>query len=87
MTEVTAPKVDFGELPPDPRGRPPGVYDDVAAALRSRPGEWAKVTTLGKAKPFVSTLRNGRNRSFPPTEFEAKLRGDDAWVRYIGAAS
>lgn len=86
--------VEFGELP-DRSGRPytvrTGKWAAIAAELRARPGEWAKVSTStsnGTAYQIASQLRLGKYRPFQPAgQFEAVKRGFDVWARFVGEPS
>jgi hypothetical protein len=85
--------VEFGDLPPLPRHHRGGTvrWEAEAAELRSRPGEWARLTTMpnnSSATSFSSAINNGDRLAFRPAgTFEATTRGADVWVRYIGEAT
>lgn len=76
-----------GRLPsPTGRGRD-RVLDRFAAALRSRPGEWAvwpKPVTRGTARTYATAIARGVLATFPAGEFEAAERQDTLYVRYVG---
>lgn len=89
MTETTAAGVEFGALPENPRNHTE-QYPPIAAALRERPNEWAKVLVKRTAKTatgFAGNVRRGSFDAFPRGEFEAAARGCDAWMRYVGGQS
>jgi hypothetical protein len=68
------------EPPPPPKQ---GFWWDVAAALRSRPGEWAAVP--GKGKSWTNHITQANIRAFAPKgSFDATSRAGQLWVRYIG---
>ncbi len=85
--------IQFGELPPSPRGSSPtsSMYNAAAAALRQRPKEWALIstaTTPATAGSTANRVRHGGLRCFRPGgTFEATTRGRDVWARYIGGSA
>lgn len=77
--------------PPEPaRGRN-GMYSEFAAALRSRPGEWAIWPKKHKSDPVAKNaaaqVNRGVLKNFPAGQFEAVQRGATVYVRYIGGAA
>lgn len=75
--------VTFGDIPNrDTRWAP------VAAALRERPGEWAKVEFEGtdsSCRSTASHIKKGVLKSFRPAgAFEAKTVNYELWARYVG---
>ena len=82
--------VEFGELPPDGRGRSGYDWDAVAKELKAHPSAWAKVHTCEnkqKAGNSARQIRRGGPSFRPAGQFEATARGLDVWARYIGGAS
>ncbi|MGG2460630.1 hypothetical protein ACO0M4_12565 [Streptomyces sp. RGM 3693] len=68
---------------------------DTAEALRDRPGEWARIETLGnlnRAHNLAYRIRAGRHGAFQPAgAFEATARRSDdgtasVYARYNAAA-
>lgn len=84
---------EFGELPPAHKGgRPVGSASErIAAALREKPGQWAKLgayenTNVASAR--ASQIRGGRFTAWQPAgAFEVTCRGGDLWARYVGDPS
>lgn len=71
-------------------GEPP-TYDKwglIAAELRSRPMEWARLDDIGtNPRSYVTHIRKGRMSAFRPAgTFEAKVAGGQLWARYVGGA-
>ncbi|MCM6776240.1 hypothetical protein NDR87_18900 [Nocardia sp. CDC159] len=63
------------------------LLDAFAEALKARPGQWArwpKPLMDSTAKTYVSAIGKGRLRPFPVGEFEAVVRFDVLYVRYVG---
>lgn len=89
---VSPSAVEWGDPPPAAYGAKSALYADAAAALRTRPGEWAKVAS-DLPPSTASQIRSGRYKAFPKGEFEIthrKVDGSDlrdVWARYIGGAS
>lgn len=81
--------IQFGELPPEPvdQYRRHLAWRDEAAALKDRPGAWAKMTTkttIEQARTLVYSIRHAQLAAFRPAgQFEATWRGCDVWVRYV----
>lgn len=62
------------------------VMDEFAAALRQRPGVWAKWPTqisAGVAGCYTANIRQGRMRAFGDG-FDAVSRNGVLYVQYIG---
>lgn len=65
-------------------------FDEIAAALRTRPGHWAQVMTgLTKSRTQASSLalgiRRGKYKDFQPHgEFQSRSSGGTVWARWIG---
>lgn len=62
-------------------------WPKVAAELRDDPGEWRRVIGFNprSARAYGSHIRNGGLAAFnPPGAFEAEVRGDELWARYVG---
>jgi hypothetical protein len=81
--------VEFGDLPPSTT-RPWTKWREVFELLKTRPGDWAKVTTTptaSTASSIASKLRRGQLGEIPEGEIEAVNRGMDVWARYIGDPS
>jgi hypothetical protein len=85
--------IEWGELPPDNRGRPDNKWAEIADELRDRPGEWALIAK-GVDSTIANKIRTGRYRSMPRGQFEAVSRNSnvanrraDIWARYIGGAN
>lgn len=78
--------------PPQRRGRG-FAYDEIAAALRSRPGEWALIAEDIECA-LVSRINKGTRRVWQPAgAFEArgqiirtdgKTKRSKVWARYVG---
>lgn len=85
---MTSP-IEFGELPADTRRS--GNWVDIAAQLRARPGEWAKIRTFpskGSAGASATHIKKGTYEAMRPAgAFDATSRGCDVWARYIGGTS
>jgi hypothetical protein len=83
---MTAP-IEFGELPASARA-PIGEGVRIAAALRARPGEWARVKVYGSpgsARVYAHQINHGGTEPFRPAgAFEATTRGCDVWARFVG---
>lgn len=80
------------EAPPGSTTRKGSKWDPIAAALKSRPGQWA---CIGRNMPtgIVTTIRKGGLICFRPEgAFEAVVRNHtgrwsgDVYVRYVGDA-
>lgn len=80
--------VEFGQVPQSTSGKMSERNDAVAAQLRARPREWAKIATYprrGNAYSVAADIRAGTLKSFRPAgTFEAVGRGGDVWARYVG---
>ncbi len=81
------------EEPPQPRkGGGSVLHAQAAAALRARPGQWARIGTYsnsGSASSMVQTIRMARTRAYEPAgAFEAVSRTvkgvHGVWARYKG---
>jgi hypothetical protein len=77
---------------PPPRREPKGSqWDAIAAALKSNPGQWAKVINDGNVS-LKSDAEKGVLRCFRPAgSFEGRVKLNegrrwqgDVWLRYIG---
>ena len=83
--------VEFGELPDGPLPQTGNrVWRSIVEQLRTRPGQWAKVRTVGSHQSALVTatnLRIGRTEGTVRGEFEAAVRDCDVWARYVGGAS
>lgn len=79
--------VEFGELPVT-TGRDPNAWQNEAAELKARPGQWARVATkqtTSSAGTLASRIKEGQIRAFIPAgHFQAVIRGMDVWARYVG---
>lgn len=75
--------------PPAFTGRRRKDWAEVAAALRSAPGQWAVVDT-DCAASTATQYHAGKNRAFPRGQFEFTVRGVKAgraaklYARYVG---
>jgi len=79
----------------DPPPRKGTAWDEVAAALVERPGEWALIATV--RSPTTGTqIRRGELKAFRPMgAFETTVRVNDSdgrrrwdlYVRYVGDAA
>lgn len=80
--------IQFGGLPQSLRGFSISPW---AAALKERPGEWAKIQTYsnaGTASKAANNIRKGIVSAYRPAgSFEATIRGCDLWARYVGDES
>lgn len=78
------------ELPPKEVRRSDGfLMDKFAAAVRARPGVWAKwPLDLGPSSPgmYVTGINTGRLKAFRNGGFDAQSRNGVLYVRYIGEA-
>ena len=85
------------EDPPEPGGRNPyGRHAAIAAELKARPGEWAKVVVEGNLSDSAA-IRNGLYKAYQPARsFEAVARNTrkvdghtrcDIYARYIGEST
>lgn len=72
-------------LPPQnpPRGADATLRDQFVAALKARPGVWAKWPSV-ESTSFASNIRRGMIRHFRGGEFEAETRNGSVYVRYVG---
>lgn len=85
------PPLEFVErIPPSSRGNE-RLYAYVAAELRKRPGEWAKMPNSKNRANNANLIARGKIRAFTPAgHFEAVARQEidtkDKWifVRYVG---
>lgn len=77
---------NFETPPRDPRGRK-SRWTDLAAELRARPGEWARLPGTWSSGQ-ASAINQGKLKDFPAGEFEATGRrtegGYAVWVRFTG---
>jgi hypothetical protein len=72
------------ELPPVPFTRR-AVLDEFAAALRDRPGVWAKWPTSltpASARTTNAAIRRGKYKHLPAHEFEATVRAGVLYARF-----
>jgi hypothetical protein len=81
----------FEDPPPNGAGAE-GVWSDLLAPLRERPGEWARVRgplTISSAGSTAGNLKNGKYAGCPKGDYEAVSRQVDGkayvWARYVGA--
>lgn len=81
------------EEPPTEHGNGRHKFQQIAEALRARPGEWAVVAedrTPGSASGFAYRVRNGFGPFAPRKSFEAKAVGpamgssSKVYARYVG---
>lgn len=86
---VTMPDTEFVEWVSEPprRRRRGGKWTVILAALRERPGQWARVATSSNTG-MATLLRQGKLGDAQPGEFEAVARVDelgafDIYARYI----
>jgi len=85
--------LEFGDLPkPASTPRPSlRTWTKEAAELRAHPHQWALLTTKSTVTTLDNTIyriRHGQLAAFRPAgAFEAKRRGLDVWVRYVGGAA
>lgn len=86
---MSAPKVEFGELPGHTAVRT--EWQAVAAELKARVGQWGKVAhkeTQSAAGGLATNIKAARLAAFRPVgHFEAVTRGTDVWARYVGGES
>ena len=75
----------FTPLPPAQSGRPSVMTDEVKAALRARPGEWAIVHRVAHTGWAASAARNHRGFAFAmrtsPGDDGKKY---DVYARFVG---
>jgi len=77
--------------PPPPVARKGSQWDTIAAALKSNPGQWAKVITDGNVS-LKSDAEKGVLRCFRPAgSFEGRVKltpglrwQGNVWLRYVG---
>lgn len=84
----------YFEEPPPRQTRPMGSTknEQIAAKLRKRPGDWAKIGTYGSASSMNSVahqIRHGKLTPYTPEgSFEAVARTvggkHNVWARYVG---
>jgi hypothetical protein len=69
---------------PPPRGRNTDEEQELANSLRSKPGEWAKVTDLGNPDGFSAKIRTGKGVFTPDTNgsFDSRVVKGDVYARY-----
>jgi hypothetical protein len=93
---VNQPAITFEPLPPH-RGRKRTGYvrkhAAIAALLRERPGDWARILTLSannSAAAMAYAITAGKLSAYPAGAFEAKSRTVDGesrvYARYVGGA-
>ncbi|MBF6358135.1 hypothetical protein IU449_26930 [Nocardia higoensis] len=79
------------ELPPEkPQESGRAEYRAFAAALRERPGEWAKWPVPIKdttARGYASQIRGGMIAAFRGGQFDAVFRDGQLFVCYTGGQS
>lgn len=80
------PPVDWVEKVPQRKRR--GKWFEITAALRTRPGHWARVATATNTA-YATMLKQGKLGDALPGEFEAESRRDDVgsydiYARYVG---
>jgi hypothetical protein len=80
------PPVDWVEKVPQRKRR--GKWFEITAALRTRPGQWARVATSTNTS-YATMLKQGKLGDALPGEFEAESRRDDVgsydiYARYVG---
>jgi 16S rRNA C967 or C1407 C5-methylase (RsmB/RsmF family) len=85
---VVVPDREFLEWVSEPPRRiRRGKWTEILAALRARPGQWARVATTSNTG-MATLLRQGKLGDAQPGEFEAVARRDDLgsydiYARYI----
>lgn len=87
IVEPAGPEFEFvAQLPPKAVRRfPDGLLDRFAAALRERPGQWAKWPVAGPCHGgYSSDIKRGWLKPFRRSEFDAITRNGVLYVRYIG---
>ena len=81
------------EAPPEPAGgAKAGVWSPIAAAVKKRPGQWAKVRTYSgsaSARNIASHINKGRIAAFDGGGYEATSRTNhdgtySIYLRYVG---
>ena len=82
--------IKWQEPPAERRGRAP--WDEIAEALRGRPGAWALVGENIDASQATRIKKGGLSAFAPAGSFEAVTRkneGDkhDIYARYVGEVS
>lgn len=87
---MTDARIHKWEAPPEGKTSPRGKWLPVAESLRSRPGEWALVSTGDVHTGNGGNIQQGRLACFRPAgSFEGVSRKSDdgtwnTWARYIG---
>jgi len=82
-------KIEFGDLPSGMRGGVESPHSEIAAELRARPGEWARVLT-GAPPNTTTRIKKGMTVAYRPAgTFDATARSikrnrGDIWARYVG---
>jgi len=85
----------FTDPPPGPRRASAHPWDDIAEALRARPGEWA-LCLRGVHSSYSSQIKRGALSAFKPAgAFEARSvstlntdengkKTNDLYIRFVG---
>lgn len=81
----------FVDRPPKQRGGPrKQKYHDFFDELRDNPDEWGvfpgEDLTHGSLRTTAAHIRVGRAYGVEPGEFEATIRGDTMYVRFVGSS-
>jgi hypothetical protein len=81
--------VTFEELPPHQRSKTDPTklkYAAEAAELVANPGNWAKIKEFDNvpaAGAFAFNIRHGKLRAFAGGGFEATIRGNVVYARFV----
>ena len=79
--------IEWAEPPARRNGKGNSKWLPVIAELKKRPGQWAKITTLGSsttAHNLAREIQRGAGHWGNEGTFEAAGRGCDVYARYIG---
>lgn len=81
--------IEFIEGAPPAHKRDQWFWTEVTDALKSRPGEWAiiKDGSQGDIMDLYSVrayIHSGRSPKMPKGDFEATVREDKVFARYVG---
>lgn len=85
-------EVAFGDLSQPGTGKGRTMHSLVAAQLRYRPGQWARIavhSTASRAAGCAASIRSGKLRAYLPAgSYEAAARTEDGvhavFARYVG---
>ena len=79
--------IEWADPPPQRTGVGNSKWLSVVAALKGRPGQWAKIATFGSpssAQNLSREIRRGAGHWAPAGAFDAVRRDLDVYARYLG---